>query len=104
MAEEIVKAWRIKGGVIVSVVVENSFKFLFSMKKDKDEIYRHRPWSFKVSLLVLKEWLIELAAERVVVNMVTFHVQIYGLPPKLLMVANTKKIGKIVGTMVREFV
>lgn len=50
------KTWKLGNQLKIEKIEENFFKFTFGEKKDRDYIYRNRPWSLNGSLLVLKEW------------------------------------------------
>lgn len=61
-----------KGSVTIALVAENTYRFTFSEKRDRDNIYRLRPWSFQGSLLILKECSVDIAAKRMEFKTMTF--------------------------------
>lgn len=76
MVEEICKVWRV-------VVAENTYRFLFSKKRDRDNISHLGPWSFRESLLTLRECSLDIAAEKMEFKIATFFAHVHGFSPKL---------------------
>lgn len=54
VTEIIAKTWNLRVRVQNEKLRENIFKF--GCKKDRDMIFRGRPWSLNGAYLILKEW------------------------------------------------
>lgn len=93
------KAWKLGKQLQIEKIKENIFKFVFSQKKDRDLIYRNRPWSLNGSLLVLKEWPLDRSIESITFDSVTFFTQIHGLPPLFLHEETATMIGNQIGIL-----
>lgn len=102
LASIIEGAWQSKKKVEVQVVAENTFKFVFELKEDKDSIFETRPRSFSGASLILKVWPKDLAVHQIDFNSTTFYVQIHGLPPKWLHLSNADKIGSQLGVVYKD--
>ncbi|KAF3440719.1 hypothetical protein FNV43_RR19005 [Rhamnella rubrinervis] len=102
MIDCIPKIWNLKGKIKVEVVEENIFKFVFAEIREKEDVFRRRPWSFNGSLLILKEWSSGLQLREIVFNTSTFTVQIHGLPPRFFNLENAEKIGNMIGLLYKE--
>ncbi|KAF3457982.1 hypothetical protein FNV43_RR02644 [Rhamnella rubrinervis] len=88
---------QLQGGVKVEKIQETIFKFCFSAKEDKDQIFSRRPLSMDGAHLILKEWSSEEAIQDIAFKTTTFHLQVHGLPPKLLHPGVAMKIGNQIG-------
>lgn len=55
VTEIVTKIWRIQSFVKVEKVGDNTFKFIFRFKGDRDHIYKNRPWSLDGAHLILKQ-------------------------------------------------
>ncbi|KAF3455421.1 hypothetical protein FNV43_RR00046 [Rhamnella rubrinervis] len=102
LIECIPKIWNLQGKIRVENVSDNIFKFTFSDLRDKDEIFRRRPWSFNGAHMILQEWPSDLQIEEIDFKLSTFQIQIHGLPPKLFHLDNAEKIGQRVGMIHKE--
>lgn len=50
------KTWRLYAKVQIEKLSDNTFKFCFGTKRDRDYVFKSRPWSLNGALLILKEW------------------------------------------------
>lgn len=91
------KTWKLSSRLQIEKLSENVFKFIFGEKKDREFIYRSRPWSLNRSLLILKEWPKESPLDTIDFDFTTFHVQIHGLPLIYLHEETSMSIGKQIG-------
>lgn len=76
---------------------EEIYKFTFNSKSDRDRDFNRRPWSFDGSHLILKEWDPEVRFTEINFDTSTFHIQVHGLPPKMLNAENARLISNKVG-------
>lgn len=104
LTEVIRRVRKLQPQVQIDGIAENVFKFTFKEKKDKERIFRSRPWSFDGDHLILKEWKINLAIYEVAFDMTPFFIQIHNLPPTLLNLGNARKIGNQIGFVPDETV
>lgn len=75
------------------MVGENTFKFLFGSKADRDLIFNGRPWSLNGAHLIIKGWTPDIALERISFDWSTFMLQVHGLPPVCLHEGMVKMVG-----------
>lgn len=102
ISEIIQKTWRLQERVQIDKISENVFKFCFGNKRDKEFVFRSRPWSLNGSHLVLKEWPEEMILSEIALDTTTFHIQVHGLPPMFLHEGSAESIGKKIGTIHME--
>lgn len=84
ISEIIQKTWRLQERVQIDKIKENVFKFCFRNKRDKDFIFRSKPWSLNGAHLVLKEWPKNKVIMKITLDSTTFHIQVHGIPPYFL--------------------
>lgn len=72
VSEIVAKTWRLKNKVNIEKVGENTFKFNFGSKEDRDGIFRARLWSLNGAHLVLKEWLESMSLQQISFSHTTF--------------------------------
>lgn len=75
----------------------NKFLFAFASAEDKERILSQEPWNFKGSLMLLREWSPSSAMADIEMNMVSFWVQIHGLPLSGVVRENALLIGSKIG-------
>lgn len=95
-------AWQTKRKVKVLDIGDNVFKFIFELKEDKELAFNKRLWFFNGALLVLRDWNGDVPIQEVRFDSTAFHVQIHGLPPRLLHAGNAEKIGSKIGRVFKE--
>lgn len=97
LIEVIKRVWKLHTHVQIEGVKENIFKFTFKEKRDKDRIFRGRPWTLDEAHLILKEWKVDLALSEVSFETSTFFLQVHNRLPSLLNQGNALKIGNQIG-------
>lgn len=80
VSEIIGKMWRLETKIFIEKIEENTFKFNFGSKRDKEKIFNNRPWTVNGALLILKEWDAHTALHNISFNTSTFILQVNGLP------------------------
>ncbi|TXG46581.1 hypothetical protein EZV62_027919 [Acer yangbiense] len=92
------KIWKVREGIIIEVVGENTFTFHFQNLEDRRRVLIGRPWSFDNFLIVL----LEPYGKGDIMNMkferAAFWIQIHNVP----LLCMTKKIGHFLGSMIGD--
>ncbi|XP_019183931.1 PREDICTED: uncharacterized protein LOC109178832 [Ipomoea nil] len=98
MQQVLASVWRPVIGMRVLPIADNLFLFQFPHLKDLQRVIGDGPWSFKNHMLVCGKVLIGVRPEDVVLNDVSFGVQIHDLPKIYASLAFITCIGDYVGT------
>lgn len=93
------KDWKLVKQLQIEKIEESTFKFVFCQKKDRDFIYKNSLWSLNGSLLVLKEWPLDIPLESIYFDTTSFFIQIHGLPPLFLHEKTATKNGNQIGQL-----
>lgn len=99
ITEIVNKIWRTRNQFKVEKVDENTFKFVFSSKGDRDHIYKNRLWFLDGAHLILKPWPENKILKDLCFGSTTLWMQIHGLPPEVIHEGTTERIGSHVGTV-----
>ncbi|GMI89850.1 hypothetical protein like AT2G17920 [Hibiscus trionum] len=74
---------------------KNIFLFVFQSLEERLRVLGNRPWAVQDRLLVLKEWLPEVAFEELDFTTEDFRIQVHNLTITLITPKNIKKIGSL---------
>ena len=95
-------AWREFGEIEIKWVRDNTFIITTIDESTAQKILDQAPWAVMKQNFAVQRWPQELALEEVQMNMMSFWVQIRGLPPNMSSVENIKclvsKIGEVLET------
>lgn len=100
--EIIAKAWGPRAKVQIKSLRQNTFKFLFTTKDERDKVFWGRPWSINGFHMILEEWLDVVAIHKVPFDFFAFTVQIHSLPHMYLHAGLAKLLGSKVGRIHEE--
>lgn len=104
ISEIVTKVWRLHLPVKVEKVGDNTFKFIFGAKWDREHIYKNRPWSLNGAHLILKPWLESQVLGDLSSASTTLWLQIHGFPPAVIQEGTAERIGNRVGKVHMETV
>lgn len=96
--QTIVDAWRLKKPVEVQELGKNLFLFIFSNKRNLDNVLNSGPWSFDRHILVLQRISGTEQPSEMNLSMAPFWARVYDLPLKLRTASMASKIGNLMGT------
>lgn len=96
--QTIVDAWRLKKLVEVQELGKNLFLFLFSTKRDLDNVLNSGPWSFDRHILVLKRISGTEQPSEMNLGTALFWARVYDLPLRLRTVSMASKLGNMMGS------
>lgn len=102
MLEIISKTWKLNNKIHVEKIGDNTFKFSFNSKEERERIYQARPWSFNGAHLVLKDWSESKTLKDVIFLTSSFFIQVHGLSLMFLHEGTALVIGKRLGEVNRE--
>jgi hypothetical protein len=83
--------------IVVESIDHNKFLLGVSDMAHMDTILNKGPWNIRGSLLLLKQWSLELAITEIELTHCPFWVQIHGLPRQNMALQNAIMIGKALG-------
>lgn len=95
--QTIVDAWKLKWSVEVQELAKNLFLFIFSTKRDLDNVISSGPWSFNRNILVLKRITRIEQPSEMALDTTSLWARVYDLPLRLRSVAMATRLGNMMG-------
>lgn len=83
---------------------DNTFKFIFTTKGDRDHVYQLRPWYLDGAHLILKPWPEDKVLRNISFTTTTLWMQIHDLPPAVVHQGTVERLGNRVGKVHMETV
>nr|POE57495.1 uncharacterized protein CFP56_06561 [Quercus suber]POF24121.1 uncharacterized protein CFP56_77266 [Quercus suber] len=96
----VMKAWNPVYPLEVKRMDRDIFMFSFNHEVDAYRAYHRRPWSCKGGHLILKTWNLKVTWQEVDFSLLTFWVQVHGLPVVWNSEDNLRKIGLRLGKVI----
>ncbi|GLT95178.1 hypothetical protein SLE2022_128740 [Rubroshorea leprosula] len=88
-------AWRPKGGLEVHEQSKNTYIFILSNEKEKDQIFWESPWFVKGSHIVLKDWHASQRFDEIGFSHSKFWLQVHSLSKVCMTLDNVQLIGSL---------